>query len=115
MSLQMPAPDLQIEDAIKQQLASTHQPTTHVIDNWGDNRQYYSLPRVRVNGSVDGYTLFEQNWCDASVVAVNGRDYNFSYNITAQYLTVSLHAEASGEWFELHHIAMQLQYGGRLF
>jgi len=115
MSLQMPVPDLQIEGVLEHDLGSTHQSTLHVLDHWSDNLQYYSLPRIRVNGSADGYTLFEQNWCDASIVAVNGRDHNFSYNITAQYLTVSLHAEALGEWFELHHIAVQLQYGGRLF
>ena len=107
--------NLRIEAAIVHELGTTHQPTTHALDHWSDNRQYYSLPRVRVNGSADGYTLFEGNWCDASIVAVNGRDHNFSYNITAQYLTVSLHAEALGEWFELHHIAVQLQFGGRLF
>lgn len=115
LTLQMPVPALPIENAISHSLGQTFQPTTHHIDNWHDNRQYYSLPRVRVNGSSDGYTLFEQNWCDASISAVAGRDHNFSYNITAQYLTVSLHAEVLDEWFELHHISMQLQYAGRLF
>jgi hypothetical protein len=51
--------------------------------------------------------FLNKNWCDASVSAVVGRDHNFSYNITAQYLTVSLHAEVLDEWFELHHISMQ--------
>lgn len=38
-----------------------------------------------------------------------------SLTISRRNTTVSLHAEALGEWFELHHIAVQLQYGGRLF
>jgi hypothetical protein len=60
LTLQMPVPALPIENAISHSLGQTFQPTTHHIDNWHDNRQYYSLPRVRVNGSSDGYTLFEQ-------------------------------------------------------
>lgn len=128
-SLHMPAPNLVTRSvpaspqpdasnasfAVAHALGTTYQSTIHEFDSFSDYLKYYSLPRVRVNSSLDGEQLFEQNWCDATIAQVNGSRHNYTCNTSGLFHTISLHAEEVGEFYELNILVYQLTYGGRLY